>query len=530
MSQESKKAVIYCRVSSKEQVEDGNSLVTQERICTEYAKKNGYEIAQIFIEKGESAKNADRTQLKAMLAYCTTKKNSIEAVISYKVDRVARNIDDYRQIRLILKKHDVEIKSTTEHFEDNPAGRFMENIIANVAQFDNEVRTERSVGGMREAIREGRFVWGASIGYANSKVDGKPNIVPNAMAPLVLKSFVEVAKNMQPVYDIHKKMIKVGLVNKKGRPVSQSYFYHMLSNELYTGWIVAFGERYRGSFDPIVPRGLFAEVQQVMHRTKERNLKYKRDNDDFPLRRFIALPSGRKLTGCWVKGRAKKYPYYLFHSTKQWFKKQHFDDAFMQLLDQFKLSDSDFAKLKERLLLQATNININAQKEKTSRIKRIAELKQQQNSLIQKNLNGIISDSLLKEQLDSIDAELFKADQFKVLPEDFDAKKVEMALNLAEECLKKPSMAWLKAPLTTKLGLQRFYFPKGLIFDENSFRTDEVGKLFKGFADILSDFSYQVHPMISLSNPLTLTNAHYRIKLENEINELASIMQEASRN
>lgn len=33
-----KKAVIYCRVSTKEQVEGGNSLVSQERICRKYER------------------------------------------------------------------------------------------------------------------------------------------------------------------------------------------------------------------------------------------------------------------------------------------------------------------------------------------------------------------------------------------------------------------------------------------------------------------------------------------------------------
>jgi len=55
MSQ-NKRAVIYCRVSTKEQVEEGNSLATQEKICKEYALKNGYEVAELFIEQGKVPK------------------------------------------------------------------------------------------------------------------------------------------------------------------------------------------------------------------------------------------------------------------------------------------------------------------------------------------------------------------------------------------------------------------------------------------------------------------------------------------
>ena len=54
------KAVIYCRVSSKEQV-DNFSLPTQEAACRDYCSRNEWSVAEVFIERGESAKTADRT-------------------------------------------------------------------------------------------------------------------------------------------------------------------------------------------------------------------------------------------------------------------------------------------------------------------------------------------------------------------------------------------------------------------------------------------------------------------------------------
>ncbi|HJP64208.1 MAG TPA: recombinase family protein [Mucilaginibacter sp.] len=190
-----KKAVIYCRVSTKEQVDEGNSLISQERLCREYALKEGFDIIEVFIEKGESAKTAKRKELNRLLTFCTTKKDSIQAVIAYKVDRISRNMTDYSNIKVRLKKWGVVIKSVTEFFEDTPAGRFMENIIANVGQFDNDVRTERSIGGMKEATQEGRYVWTAPLGYSNAKVDGKSTIVPNSMAPLIREVFERIASS-----------------------------------------------------------------------------------------------------------------------------------------------------------------------------------------------------------------------------------------------------------------------------------------------------------------------------------------------
>ena len=227
------KAIIYVRVSTKEQVDEGNSLTTQEKICREYAAKNNYDVLEIFIEQGESAKTANRTELQKLLIFCSDKKNNISAVIIYKLDRLSRNTDDYSQLRLLLKKYNVEIKSTSEYFENNPMGRFMENTIANMAQLDNDVRAERCTNGMKEAVREGRWVWLAPVGYDNTRIAGKATIAPNSMAPLVQKAFNLIAQGVYTTEDVRKIVNQEGLKHKGGKEISKTYFPAILSNKLY---------------------------------------------------------------------------------------------------------------------------------------------------------------------------------------------------------------------------------------------------------------------------------------------------------
>ncbi len=268
-------------------MDEGNSLSTQEKICREYCIKNSYEVADIFVEQGESAKTANRTELQKLFSYCSDKKNNVGTVVIYKLDRLSRSTDDYSYIRLLLRKYGVEIKSTSENFEDTPVGRFMENTLANIAQFDNDIRAERSAGGMRDAMRDGRYVWMAPVGYNNVKIDGRHTIEADSVSgPLIAKTFELISTNIYLLEEVRKIMTKEGLVTRAGKTPSKSYFYHLLKNELYTGWISKFGERHKGSFTPVVSEELFSHVQKVLKSRGRKNSGYLTDNPDFPLRKL----------------------------------------------------------------------------------------------------------------------------------------------------------------------------------------------------------------------------------------------------
>lgn len=56
-------AIIYTRVSTKSQAEEGYSLASQEKDCRAFAIYHNYNIVKVFIEQGESAKTQARTEL-----------------------------------------------------------------------------------------------------------------------------------------------------------------------------------------------------------------------------------------------------------------------------------------------------------------------------------------------------------------------------------------------------------------------------------------------------------------------------------
>jgi len=74
-------AIIYCRVSTKEQAEKGYSLEAQEKECQKYANNNSYHVEKVFIERGESAKTQDRTELRKLIKYSVENKKNLSALI-----------------------------------------------------------------------------------------------------------------------------------------------------------------------------------------------------------------------------------------------------------------------------------------------------------------------------------------------------------------------------------------------------------------------------------------------------------------
>ena len=169
------RAVIYCRVSTKEQLQN-LSLPTQEKACVEYCRRQNYEV---FVEQGESAKTADRTELKKLLQYCRENKGRIDAVVVYALSRFARERLDHHVLRAQLATLRITLRSATEPIDDSSTGQLMEGIIATIAQFDNDVRSERTVAGMKARLERGDWTFPPPLGYLKAVTErGVKKIIP----------------------------------------------------------------------------------------------------------------------------------------------------------------------------------------------------------------------------------------------------------------------------------------------------------------------------------------------------------------
>lgn len=141
-------------------------------MCREYAKRENIDVLAVFVDRGESAKTADRTEFMKAISFCSQKKIKVDTFIVYKFDRFARNQFDHMTVRT-LKKYGTELRSVTEPIDNTPMGKMMEGILSTFAEFDNNVRT-KIYNGMRERFKQGIWCWQAPIGYTRHRKRRKP--------------------------------------------------------------------------------------------------------------------------------------------------------------------------------------------------------------------------------------------------------------------------------------------------------------------------------------------------------------------
>ena len=84
-----KEAVIYARVSSKDQEREGFSIPAQLKFLREYAEKNDFRVVQEFVDV-ETAKTTGRKKFGEMLTFLS-RNASCRILIVEKTDRLYRN-------------------------------------------------------------------------------------------------------------------------------------------------------------------------------------------------------------------------------------------------------------------------------------------------------------------------------------------------------------------------------------------------------------------------------------------------------
>jgi site-specific DNA recombinase len=303
--QKARRAVLYARVSSKDQEREGFSIPAQQKLLREYARTHRLTIAREFIDV-ETAKATGRSGFGQMVAFLQADPRC-RALLVEKTDRLYRNIRDW----VTVDDLDVDVHFVKEGQIVSQASRSSDKFIhgIKVLMAKNYVDNlgEEVKKGMREKAEQGHWPSRAPIGYVNNTathcIDPDP-----VRAPLIAEVFRLYASGGYSLKALLAQAHAIGLVHPRtGRRLFKSELHHLLTNPLYYGDFRWDGQQYPGTHEPLITRTMFDDAQAVLHR---------RPRATYPKQRhaFRGLLTCAQC-GCAMTAERKKGKYVYYHCT-----------------------------------------------------------------------------------------------------------------------------------------------------------------------------------------------------------------------
>jgi site-specific DNA recombinase len=260
-------AVIYARVSSREQEQEGYSIQAQIKLLLAYASKNGFTILKQFIDI-ETAKASGRKAFGEMIEFLKRSKNC-RTILVEKMDRLSRNYGD----TALLEEWDLEIHLVKSGYILSKNAKAQTKFVAGIemvsAKFYSDNLREEVIKGMYTKAEAGGYPGRAPIGYKNDKAN-RTLIVDSAKAAIVKWMFEIYASGNVSLLELRKR-----LRNEFGLVVCRSYLHRILKNTFYIGCPVWGGNTYKGTHETFISSALFENVQSVLKgHNKPRYLKH----------------------------------------------------------------------------------------------------------------------------------------------------------------------------------------------------------------------------------------------------------------
>jgi site-specific DNA recombinase len=306
---EATSAVVYLRVSTEEQARDAYGLESQEKACREFCQKRGWTVREIFRDAGVSGwADVERPAFRQMMASIRKKRDVNLIFYDYarfsryteKALRAFRELDGLGVFSIAANNPGIDCRTA--------AGRTARRDELSRAEDFSDQHSEKTSARMKAAFDDGRWCRPAPLGYHSigTKAKGQSNIVPlDAEAKLVVKAFELVQLGHDRPAEVLRTLTAMGLRSKKGNNLTLHVFLKLLRNPVYIGQMKSkkWGIR-KGLHQPIVSEHVFRNVQLVLSGKKPTAAPYKRNREDFPLRRFLRCSECNKpLTGGAVEER-----------------------------------------------------------------------------------------------------------------------------------------------------------------------------------------------------------------------------------
>ncbi|MFZ5515159.1 MAG: recombinase family protein [Candidatus Zhuqueibacterota bacterium] len=474
-----RKAIIYVRVSTDEQRENGFSLQEQENRLRKYCQKENIEIVAIYREDC-SAKNFNRPEYRKMESELKSNKLKADLFLCVRMDRFSRNAFESLKKIMELKKFGVEFKPLEMDYDLSVPENlipFFINLV--MPQVDNERRGINTKRGMRQAMREGRWIAQAPKGYKLERIDEKSYLVQDENARFVIEAFTEFSKGIYSVNELRL------MLNEKGFSCSKTQFHELLRNPVYIGkirikaWKDEEEEIVNGAHEGIILEDVFYKVQSILEGRRPRKKPKSKYVDEFPLRGHLQCSKcGRKLTGSPSRSKtgARHFYYHCRNDCKERFRADEANAEFLRYIKSFKIRP-------EILSLYFKILEDVFDRDEMSKDKEIQKLKNQMKSF---------EDKIITVEDKFINNDIYKQD-YNTIKHRYEENIRELKIKISElEMQDSNYMKYVEYSFSLLGDLEGYYkkadvevkdkivssiFPEKLIYEEKKYRTPKVNEV-----------------------------------------------------
>ena len=502
------KAVIYCRVSSDRQKNEGHGLDSQEHRCRELARTKGYEVVEVFKDSYSGAGDfMQRPAMAELLAYVDRNAHNQYVVIFDDMSRFARDVQVHFRLRQAFDTRKIKIECPNFNFEDTPEGQLVETMMAAQHEYHRKNNRRQVVQKQKARLESGYWPFGPKRGYRMVKQsEGGKLAVPVEPDASLIREAVEGYANgtFSSKTDACSFLVESGFWKNQKPERYISKFTDMIDSPFLAGYIEypQWGVSLRkGKHEGIVSLDVLNDAKRKSGNEHLGKEPRKDKSNDFPLRGLIKCAGcNNHLTAYWSTGRSgKKYGFYECKNKdcpleEKTLRKEDVEEQYSDFLREIAVRDCVIEML-EHVFEEVWASEVSSMKEgEAKRQQKEEKLQEKIDQLTDMVINA--ADETLKrtyeKQLQKVVEELEE-----LRAKTFDEASLDVpyrtALNKSTGLLKSPYKIWDSVDVHEKHRLFFFLFEEKLPYSKKTgYRTDNLSCAIRVFEEFLVENSQDV--------------------------------------
>ena len=225
-----KTAVDYSRYSSDRQHE--SSIEAQQAEISRYAAAHGIQIVEHYVDRAKSARSDQRPDFLRLLK--DLKSRPVDFVLVHKWDRFARNRYHAEVYKRLISERGARLITIAQDFGDGPEAVILEALMQGMAEYYSLNLATEVIKGRKVKLSKGEHPGGTyPFGYLS---DGHGGYRIEEVEAHYLHRLAQATLDGAPSYNsIIAEMTSIGVVGRRGKPLSSGNVATMLKNPIYAG-------------------------------------------------------------------------------------------------------------------------------------------------------------------------------------------------------------------------------------------------------------------------------------------------------